>query len=34
MKDMARADLYSQLEGILTRFGCVNPTDTPECIEG
>ena len=33
MKDRAREDLYMQLEGILARFGCVNPADNPECVE-
>lgn len=34
MKDQARDELYAQLEGILARFGCLNPADNPECIEG
>ena len=34
MKDMAKVDLYSHLEGILARFGCVNPADNSECVEG
>ena len=25
MKDQAREDLYTQLEGVLYRFGCINP---------
>jgi hypothetical protein len=27
MKDRARDDLYMQLEGILYRFGCINPRE-------
>lgn len=34
MKDQAREDLYTQLEGILYRFGCINPSANPECVEG
>lgn len=34
MKDIARENLYAQLEGITARFGCVNPADNPECVEG
>jgi len=26
----ARDDLYAQIEGILARFGCINPADEPE----
>lgn len=33
MCNCARDDLYAQLEGIVARFGCVNPADNPECIE-
>lgn len=32
MCDQAREDLYAQLEGILYRFGCINPLDNPDCI--
>jgi len=33
MKDQAREDLYTQLEGILYRFGCVNPLES-EAFDG
>jgi hypothetical protein len=30
----AREDLYNALEGILYRFGCINPADNPGCVDG
>jgi hypothetical protein len=34
MCEDAREDLYNALEGIKYRFGCVNPADNPECVDG
>jgi hypothetical protein len=33
MLSVAREDLYTQLEGILARFGCIDPAAEPECID-
>lgn len=33
MKTAAREDLYTQLESILARFGCIDPHKYPECTD-